>query len=731
MSVKSSEIVSVLRREIEEFSSLSQTGTAGEVLLTGDGIARVYGLSDVMAGELVEIDIPDRAPVSAIALNLEEDNVGVVLLDEGSHVTEGCQVRCTGQVARVPAGDALLGRVVDPLGRPLDDGPAVQCDNLVPIERKGPGIIERENVDQPMYTGLKAIDALIPIGRGQRELIIGDRRTGKTAIAVDAIINQKPHFEAGEPVYCFYVAIGQKRSSVVRVVEKLRAHGAMEYTTVISATASDPVPMQYLAPYAGCAMAEHYRDSGRHALIIFDDLTKQAQAYRQISLLLRRPPGREAYPGDVFYCHSRLLERAARLSEAQGGGSLTALPIVETQAGDISAYIPTNVISITDGQIFLETHLFNSGLRPAINAGMSVSRVGGSAQIKAMKQTAGSLRLDLAQYRELASFSQFSSDLDKSTKAQLARGERLTEILKQKQYQPLDVVHQIMILYAGTHGYLDRYPTPKLRGYERHLFTFVDMKYDAFIKELRKTRELTENLDKQLKEILDDFNGYFNPEMTTDHIDAGLNLTLALAIGQATGPSRREMLQMIERATAKELISPSLEDELDKVLDEREKRDASKLDRFDHLVATCPILDIDEPLTLDELFHLASSKVASAVHSNEDAIFKSLMEREKSSSTALTPLFAVPHMVLEEEKRFAILAVRCGPGISFSTSAPDVHAIFFLIGSLDERAMHLQSLAAIAQIVNEPDFAQRWMDASGTDGLREIMLSPHRERADQ
>jgi F-type H+-transporting ATPase subunit alpha len=525
-TLKSSEIISILKKEIAEFSPQSNQSEVGEVVQSGDGIARVYGLTSVMSGELVEIEIPGKNPVTGIALNLEESFTGVVLLDDSVQVKEGYTVKRTNSIASVPVGEAMLGRVVDPLGRPVDGGPPIQTELRVPIERKALGIMARKDVCEPMYTGLKAIDALVPIGRGQRELIIGDRRTGKTAIAIDAIINQKNRAK-NDRMHCFYVAIGQKRSTVVRVVDKLKEMGAMEYTTVVCATASDPAPLQYIAPYAGCAMAEYFRDNGKHALIIYDDLTKQAQAYRQLSLLLRRPPGREAYPGDVFYLHSRLLERAAKLNDKLGGGSLTALPIVETQAGDISAYIPTNVVSITDGQIFLESHLFNSGLRPAINAGISVSRVGGSAQVKAMKQTAGTLRLDLAQYRELASFSQFSADLDAATKAQLARGERLTELLKQKQYQPLEVMRQVMVLYAGTHGYLDKYPVNKVGAYESHLYVFLDTKYNGFMERLRTASQLTAELAKEAEEILKDFDTVFNISFSADVIDPGFTAAIS------------------------------------------------------------------------------------------------------------------------------------------------------------------------------------------------------------
>ncbi|HEX3020563.1 MAG TPA: F0F1 ATP synthase subunit alpha [Chitinispirillaceae bacterium] len=726
LSLKTGEIVSVLKREIEQFSSYSQTADIGEVIQTGDGIARVYGLQSVISGELLQIDISGKQPVTGIALNLEEDNVGVVLLDEATHVKEGDIVRRTGTVARVPVGEELLGRIVDPLGRALDDGAPIITTETRPVECKAPGIIDRQNVCEPLFTGIKAIDALVPIGRGQRELIIGDRRTGKTALAIDAIINQGKN--VSEPVYCFYVAIGQKRSSIVRVVEKLREHDALKYTTVVCATAGDPAPLQYIAPYAACAMAEYFRDTGRHALIIYDDLTKQAQAYRQLSLLLRRPPGREAYPGDIFYLHSRLLERAAKLSDKRGGGSLTALPIVETQAGDISAYIPTNVISITDGQIFLESHLFNSGIRPAINAGISVSRVGGAAQIKAMRQTAGSLRLELAQFRELASFSQFSADLDKTTKAQLDRGEHLTEILKQKQYQPMEVMNQVMIIYAGTHGYLDKYPISKLEIYERHLHLFLREKYKSFMEKLRSAGKFTDELEKEAKTVLEDFAGLFDPSLSIESLEAQLYNRYALAMSDSAGLSRSEMLKFIERATAKELLSPSLEKEIGDILQEPNEQNTTFKDRFDKIVEECEILDIEHKLSMEEIFKKAAVQLSEKVQFGADSIFERLMDREQTSSTALTSIFAVPHLIVPGEHKFALVAVRSKPGISFSTSAPNVRATFFLAGTIDERNTHLHALASIAQTVNDQNFLNRWMEAQGSKELRSIMLSARRKR---
>jgi F-type H+-transporting ATPase subunit alpha len=503
VQIKADEITEIIRSQIQGFDRKLDVAETGIILSVGDGIARIYGLEGVMAGELLEFP----QGVFGMALNLEQDNVGAVLFGEDKLIKEGDLVRRTNRISQVPVGEELIGRVVNSLGQPIDEGPPIEAKHFMNIEQKAPGIVVRQPVKEPLQTGLKAVDSMIPIGRGQRELIIGDRGTGKTALAVDAIINQK-----GSGVYCFYVAIGQKRSTVARVVDVLRKYGAMEYTTVVAATASDPAPMQYIAPYAGCAMGEYFRDSGRHALCIYDDLSKHAQAYRQISLLLRRPPGREAYPGDIFYLHSRLLERAAKMRDDLGGGSLTALPIIETQAGDVSAYIPTNVISITDGQIYLESELFYSGVRPAINVGLSVSRVGGNAQIKAMKQVAGSLRLDLAQYREMAAFAQFGSDLDKATQAQLARGSRLVEILKQPQYRPLPVEKQVLIIFAGTNGFLDIYPENALIRYEKELFEFADQQHPAILADIRQKRAIDADLEKKVKDLLEEFKGKFKAE---------------------------------------------------------------------------------------------------------------------------------------------------------------------------------------------------------------------------
>jgi len=496
INIKPEEISAILKKQLANFDKKGDVYEVGTVLSVGDGIARVHGLSGVMAGELVAFS----DGLVGMALNLEEDNVGVAIFGLDTHIKESDEVKRTKKIASVPVGENLIGRIVDALGTAIDGNAPIDSKEQRLIELKAPGIIERKNVHEPLQTGIKVIDALTPIGRGQRELIIGDRKTGKTTLAIDTIINQR-----GEDVFCFYVAIGQKRSTVAQVHEVLKKHGAMEYTTIIAATASDPAPMQFLAPYAGCAMAEFFRDSGRHALIIYDDLTKQAQAYRQLSLLLRRPPGREAYPGDIFYLHSRLLERAAKMSDKHGAGSLTALPIIETQAGDVSAYIPTNVISITDGQIFLESDLFNSGQRPAINPGLSVSRVGGDAQIKAMKQTAGTLRLDLAQFRELEAFSQFASDLDEATRKQLERGEKLMEVIKQGINVPLDVAKQVVIIYAGVNGFLDDVDNNRVSDFESQLHDCLDSHYGDFVKLLNKEKELTDAVKEKLEKLLTEF----------------------------------------------------------------------------------------------------------------------------------------------------------------------------------------------------------------------------------
>jgi F-type H+-transporting ATPase subunit alpha len=498
--IRADEITSILRQEIENYEHAIDVSEVGSVISVGDGIARIHGLEKVMAGELIEFG----HDVSGIAMNLEEDQVGAVLLGEYQHIVEGSEVRRTGRIMSVPVGDAMVGRVVNALGQPIDGKGPVATELFNPIERIAPGVVDRQPVKQPMQTGIKAIDAMIPIGRGQRELIIGDRQTGKTAIALDTIINQK-----GGDMICIYVAIGQKRSTVAQVVKTLEDYGAMEYTIVVSASASDPAPMQYLAPYSGCAMGEFFRDKGGHALTIYDDLSKHAAAYREISLLLRRPPGREAFPGDVFFLHSRLLERASKLSDAKGAGSLTSLPFIETQAGDVSAYIPTNVISITDGQIYLEADLFNSNIRPAINVGLSVSRVGGSAQIKAMRSIAGTLRLDLAQYRELAAFAQFGSDLDKASQAQLNRGKHLVEILKQPQYAPLPVERQIAIIYAATQGFIDDLPVELCRAFETGLYEFIDNGKPGIWSAIKEKKVLDDALKNDLNTVIKDFKTRF------------------------------------------------------------------------------------------------------------------------------------------------------------------------------------------------------------------------------
>ena len=505
--IKASEINEIIRKQIENFETGVTVTEVGTVIKIGDGIAELHGLEKVMAGELLEFP----HDVRGLALNLEEDKVGAVLFGEFQAIREGDLVKRTGRIMEVPVGEALVGRVVDVLGNPIDDGGPIVTDHRYPVERIAPGVVDRQPVKEPLQTGLKAIDAMVPIGRGQRELIIGDRQTGKTAVAVDTIINQK-----GKDVICIYVAIGQKASTVAQVVKTLQEFGAMDYTIVIKATASDPAAMQFLAPYSGAAMGEYFRDNGRHALTIYDDLSKQAAAYREISLLLRRPPGREAYPGDVFYLHSRLLERAAKLSDVKGGGSLTSLPIIETQAGDISACIPTNVISITDGQIFLEADLFNSGFRPAINVGNSVSRVGGSAQIKAMKQVAGTLRLDLAQFRELQAFAQFGSDLDKATQAQLARGQRLTEILKQPQYQPMDVEKQVLVIWSATNGYTDDVAVEDIRRFESSLLKFVENSRPGLLSDIREQKAITEDIKAGLKQVLEDFKVDWGNQSSTE-----------------------------------------------------------------------------------------------------------------------------------------------------------------------------------------------------------------------
>jgi len=496
MALKPEEVSSIIQMELEKFETELHMESVGTVLQVGDGIARIYGLEEAMAGELVEFP----GGVMGMLFNLEEDNVGAILFGEDTYIKERDIVKRTEKIARVPVGDALVGRVVDPLGKPLDDKGPIVTDKYRPIEGRAPNVVERQPVTEPVQTGIKAIDGMIPIGRGQRELIIGDRQTGKTAILIDTIINQK---NAG--VYCIYVAVGQKASNVAAVVRILEKYGAMEYTTVVSATADTPASLQYIAPYTGCAIGEEFMYNGKHVVVMYDDLSKHAQAYRQLSLLLRRPPGREAYPGDVFYLHSRLLERAAKLHDDLGGGSLTALPVIETQAGDVSAYIPTNVISITDGQIYLEPDLFYAGVKPAINVGLSVSRVGGNAQTKAMKKVAGRLRLDLAQYRELAAFAQFGSDLDKATQAQLTRGERMVEILKQDQYEPLPVSREVTIIYVGIKGHIDDIPAHEVRGFEKEFYAFMDKDYPDVGHEIEKSKVLSDEVAKKIDTAVDIF----------------------------------------------------------------------------------------------------------------------------------------------------------------------------------------------------------------------------------
>ncbi len=510
--IKADEITQLLRQQIENYDAKVKVDEVGTVLSLGDGIARLHGLDKVMYGELLEFP----HDIAGLAMNLEEDQVGSVLLGDYTHLREGDQVKRTGKILSVPVGDAMIGRVVNALGQPIDDKGPVEASDNFPVERLAPGVVDRQPVREPMTTGLKAIDSMIPIGRGQRELLIGDRQTGKTAVALDTIINN-----AKNNLICIYCAVGQKRSSVAQVVQTLTDYGAMAYTVVVAATASEPAPMLYIAPFAACAIGEYFRDKGKHALIIYDDLSKHAVAYRELSLLLRRPPGREAYPGDVFYLHSRLLERASKLNDEKGGGSLTALPIIETQAGDVSAYIPTNVISITDGQIYLETDLFNSGVRPAVNVGLSVSRVGGSAQIKAMRQVAGTLKLDLAQYRELAAFSQFGSDLDKVTLKQLNRGKRLTELLKQPQFSPLPTEKQVIIIYAGNNGYLDDLEVEQIRGFEDGLYKYLDSAQSALLSDILNKKTLDDDLKARIDEALKEYKQNFLAGQNTAKQPAG------------------------------------------------------------------------------------------------------------------------------------------------------------------------------------------------------------------
>lgn len=503
MEIRAEEISQIIRDQIKNYEKKVEVTETGTVLSVGDGVARVYGVENAMAMEMLEFP----GNIFGLCLNLEEDNVGVAIMGDDTTIKEGDTVKRTGRIAEIPVGDAVLGRVIDAVGNPLDGKGPLNATETRRVEMVAPGVIDRQPVTEPMTTGCKAIDAMTPIGRGQRELIIGDRQIGKTAICVDAIINQKD-----TDIYCIYVAIGQKKSTVAQVVDILDRHGAMEYTTIVSACASDPATQQFIAPYSGCSIGEYYRDNGKHALIIYDDLSKQAVAYRQVSLLLRRPPGREAFPGDIFYNHSRLLERAAKLNDELGAGSLTALPIIETQAGDVSAYIPTNVISITDGQVYLEPSLFFSGVRPAINVGLSVSRVGGAAQTKAMKKVAGTLKLDMAQFRELEAFAQFGSDLDKTTRRQLERGYRLVEVLKQPQYQPMPAENEVAILFAGANGYLDEWPVDAIADYEKQVLEFLESKYADLLGEIKEKNDISEDLEKNLKKALDEFKSIFQPD---------------------------------------------------------------------------------------------------------------------------------------------------------------------------------------------------------------------------
>ncbi|MBU1043572.1 MAG: F0F1 ATP synthase subunit alpha [Candidatus Omnitrophica bacterium] len=719
--IKPQEILEILRQKIADFGAASPTETeVGRIIQSGDGIARVWGLNNIMSGELVEIETPGEKQVRGMVMNLEEETVGIILFSDYELVKEGCLVRRTKRIAEVPVGESLLGRVVDSLGNPIDGKGPIKAEEYRRVEVKGPGIIDRQNVSEPLHTGIKAIDAMIPIGRGQRELIIGDRKTGKTTIAIDTIINQK-NSQGKDKVYCFYVAIGQKRSSVVQLVETLRKHGVMECTTVISATASDPASLQYLAPYAATAMAEYFRDQGKHALIIFDDLTKHAQAYRELSLLMRRSPGREAYPGDIFYLHSRLLERAAKMSAAKGGGSLTALPIVETQEGDVSAYIPTNVISITDGQIFLESNLFNSGLRPAINVGISVSRVGGDAQIKIVKQTVGPLRIHLAQFRELAAFMQFSSDLDPATKKQLERGKRLIEILKQPQYAPIDIYKQVMILKAGVSGRLDKYPTDKLLHYQKELFAFLDTQAVEFMEKLRKAVSFDDKLEAETINIFETFEKDFNPDIAESNVDSGYGINLAMALTHPASRINREMLKLVEQIASYDLGDASLEQELEGIINGKELAEEQRVQK---LVESCEMIDWEKSNQMPAVFKKAAELIATKFKdSNSQGIYDKLIEREKSSSTALTPFFALPHIIVEGTEKFEMVIVRSRKGIFFSDVMPKVHAMFFLVGSMDERHFHLVVLAALAGLVQQSEFEDTWLNTRKLKQLRLNLLN--------
>ena len=722
--IKPGEILEILKEKISGFEAPAEETEVGRVIQAGDGIAQVWGLSNIMFGELVEIEAPGGKDVHGMVMNLEEETVGIILFADFESVKEGCLVRRTCRVAEVPVGESLLGRVVDPLGNPIDGKGPLKAQRHSRVEVKGPGITDRQNVVEPLHTGIKAIDAMIPIGRGQRELIIGDRKTGKTTIAVDTIINQK-NLQGKEKVYCFYVAVGQKRSSVVQLIETLRRNGVMEHTTVIAATASDPASLQYLAPYSAAAMAEYFRDNGMHALIIFDDLTKHAQAYRELSLLMRRSPGREAYPGDIFYLHSRLLERAAKMNDEKGGGSLTALPIVETQEGDVSAYIPTNVISITDGQIFLESNLFNSGLRPAINAGISVSRVGGDAQIKIVKQTVGSLRINLAQFRELAAFMQFSSDLDPATKKQLDRGKRLIEILKQPQYSPIDIYKQVMILKAGVSGRLDKYPTSKLLNYQNELFSYLDSDAAPFMEKLRHAENFDADLEQDAVQVFDLFEKQFNPDMAESDIDSGYGINLAMALTQRTSMINREMLKLVERIASYDLAAPSLEKELEQIINGKEVKGR---ERLEHLIETCDMIDFEKTNRLDAVFKMAAGIMAKRLKdASSRTIYDKLTEREKASSTALSPFFALPHIIVDGQEKFQMVVIRSKKGVQFSEAVPKVHAMFFLAGSKDQRHFHLVVISALARLVQQPEFEDSWLNIRRLKELRMFLLETVRK----
>ncbi|RLD15649.1 F0F1 ATP synthase subunit alpha [candidate division KSB1 bacterium] len=717
--IKPQEILEILKSKISDFRTSAEETEIGRVLQSGDGIAQVWGLNNIMFGELVEIEVPGNQEVRGMVMNIEEETVGIILFSDYELVKEGCLVRRTNRVAEVPVGESLLGRVVDPLGNPIDGKEPITAAEYRRVEVKGPGITDRQNVIEPLHTGIKAIDAMIPLGRGQRELIIGDRKTGKTTIAVDTIINQK-NLQGKDKVHCFYVAIGQKRSSVVQLVENLRKHGVMDGTTVIAATASDPASLQYLAPYAATAMAEYFRDNGKHALIIFDDLTKHAQAYRELSLLMRRSPGREAYPGDIFYLHSRLLERAAKMNQEKGSGSLTALPIVETQEGDVSAYIPTNVISITDGQIFLEANLFNSGLRPAINVGISVSRVGSDAQIKIVKQTVGPLRIHLAQFRELAAFMQFSSDLDAATKKQLERGKRLIELLKQPQYAPIDIYKQVMILKAGVSGRLDKYLTSKLQNYQDELFAFLDKEAGAFMKKLYKAAGFDDNLEKEAVGVFEEFEKQFNPEMSESAIDAGYGINLAMALTSHTPRLNREMLKLIEHIAAYDFGETALEKELEEIVNGKELAEAQRVER---LIGSAEIIDWDRSNQLKAVFKKAAGRMAKKIKdTSSQVIYDTLIEREKNSSTALSPFFALPLIIVDGKKKFQMVIIRSRKGIFFSKSMPKIHAMFFLAGSMDERHFHLIVLAALAGLVQQSEFKDIWLNTHSLKELRSKLL---------